>query len=207
MSSAVDEEATISIPSLAFVAVLGYFIYRYFFSSPRSDGGGGGGGVGSASSSSSSRNNGLRFTPAQVDQIAQMFPQLSRRDIMWDLHRNRGSVPATTERVLMGRGLEPAPPSFQPPVSFMTAPISPTRTTTAAAAAANLAKSLPPDLITRYNLQTKVNSKGKEREEEAPPPGWVGSKDARQKMLQRRRDDMILAARRRLQEKDGEPSS
>jgi hypothetical protein len=26
---------------------------------------------------------------------------------MWDLHRNRGSVQATTERVLMGRGLEP----------------------------------------------------------------------------------------------------
>jgi len=99
MSSAIEEEATISIPSLAFVAVLGYFIYRYFFSAPR--------GGADGNSSSSSRNPGLRFTPAQVDQIAQMFPQLSRRDIMWDLHRNRGSVPATTERVLSGRGLEP----------------------------------------------------------------------------------------------------
>jgi hypothetical protein len=99
MSSTIEEEATISIPSLAFVAVLGYFIYRYFFSSPRSGA--------DANSSSSSRNPGLRFTPAQVDQISQMFPQLSRRDIMWDLHRNRGSVPATTERVLSGRGLEP----------------------------------------------------------------------------------------------------
>lgn len=99
MSSAIDEEATISIPSLAFVAVLGYFIYRYFFSAPR--------GGADGNSSSSSRNPGLRFTPAQVDQIAQMFPQLSRRDIMWDLHRNRGSVQATTERVLSGRGLEP----------------------------------------------------------------------------------------------------
>lgn len=99
MSSAIEEEATISIPSLAFVAVLGYFIYRYFFST--SQGGADGG------SPSSSRTPGLRFTPAQVDQVAQMFPQLSRRDIMWDLHRNRGSVPATTERVLSGRGLEP----------------------------------------------------------------------------------------------------
>ena len=94
-----EEEATISIPSLAFVAVLGFFIYRYFFSAPRTGGDG--------SAASSSRNNGLRFTPAQVDQIAQMFPQLSRRDIMWDLHRNRGSVQATTERVLTGRGLDP----------------------------------------------------------------------------------------------------
>lgn len=98
MSSSVDEEATISIPSLAFVAVLGYFIYRYFFSSSRSNA--------DRSHTSSSRNNGLRFTPAQVDQIAQMFPQLSRRDIMWDLHRNGGSVQATTERVLTGQGLD-----------------------------------------------------------------------------------------------------
>lgn len=100
MSSSVDEEATISIPSLAFVAVLGYFIYRYFFSSSPRTGADG-------NPSSSSRNNGLRFTPAQVDQIAQMFPQLNRRDIMWDLHRNRGSVQATTERVLTGQGLDP----------------------------------------------------------------------------------------------------
>ncbi len=106
-SSSVDDEATISIPSLAFVAVIGFFIYRYFFSSSRSDDG-----SGSASSSSSRQNNGLRFTPAQVEQIAQMFPQLNRRDIMWDLHRNRGSVQATTERVLMGRGLDPVGSTF-----------------------------------------------------------------------------------------------
>ena len=107
MSSSVDEEATISIPSLAFVAVLGYFLYRYFFSSNSN--------ANSSASPATSRGTtpGIRFTPAQVDQIAQMFPQLSRRDIMWDLHRNRGSVQATTERVLMGRGLDPV--SFHPP--------------------------------------------------------------------------------------------
>ncbi|KAK5467261.1 hypothetical protein LTS15_000233 [Exophiala xenobiotica] len=191
MSSAVDEEATISIPSLAFVAVLGYFIYRYFFSSSTGTGADG-------NPSSSSRNNGLRFTPAQVEQVAQMFPQLSRRDIMWDLHRNRGSVPATTERVLTGQGLDPAPPSFQPQISLTNPPANVTTSSSAA-----MLKSLPPDLITRYNLQAKVNSKGKEREEDSPPPGWASSKEARQKMLQRRRDEMILEARRKLQEKDG----
>ncbi|KIX02363.1 uncharacterized protein Z518_08304 [Rhinocladiella mackenziei CBS 650.93] len=192
MSSSVDEEATISIPSLAFVAVLGYFIYRYFFSSPRSSA--------TAGQTSSSRNNGLRFTPAQVDQIAQMFPQLNRRDIMWDLHRNRGSVQATTERVLMGRGLDPAPPSFQPPTSFLTASAE----STMSSASTTSTKPPPPDLITRYNLQARINSKGKEKEEESPPPGWASSKDARQKMLQRRRDEMILAARRKLQEMEAE---
>jgi hypothetical protein len=44
--------------------------------------------------------------PAQVEQISQMFPQLSTRDIMWDLQRNGGNVAATTERILTGRGLE-----------------------------------------------------------------------------------------------------
>lgn len=92
----VDEEATISIPSLAFVAVLSYLLYRYFTSSRSTN-----------SSSATSRHNGLRFTPAQVETVASMFPQLSRRDIMWDLHRNRGSAQATIERVLNGRGLDP----------------------------------------------------------------------------------------------------
>jgi CUE domain len=92
--AASDEEATLSIPSLAFVAVLSFFIIRYFMSSRYSD------------SAGTSRRSGQRFTGAQVEQLAQMFPQLSRRDIMWDLQRNGGSVTATTERVLAGRGLD-----------------------------------------------------------------------------------------------------
>lgn len=90
-----DEEATISLPSLAFVAVLGFIIYRYFASSSRS------------TTESSGRVAGQRFTPAQVEQITAMFPQLNRRDIMWDLQRNGGSVAATTERILGGGGLSP----------------------------------------------------------------------------------------------------
>lgn len=46
------------------------------------------------------------MNPEQIEQVAQMFPQLSRREIMWDLQRNGGSVAATTERILTGRGLE-----------------------------------------------------------------------------------------------------
>ena len=34
-----------------------------------------------------------------------MFPQVGRREIIWDLQRNGGSVSATTERIL-GRGLD-----------------------------------------------------------------------------------------------------
>lgn len=90
-----DEEATISLPSLAFVAVLGFIIYRYVTSSSRS------------TIASPGRVAGQRFSAAQVEQITAMFPQMNQRDIMWDLQRNGGSVAATTERILGGSGLSP----------------------------------------------------------------------------------------------------
>lgn len=40
-----------------------------------------------------------------VEQITQMFPQVGRREVLWDLQRNGGSVAATSERILSG-GLE-----------------------------------------------------------------------------------------------------
>ncbi len=204
-SSSSDEEATLSIPSLVFVAFLSFFIIRYFTSSRSPD------------TATAPRSAGQRFTGAQVEQVVQMFPQLSRRDIMWDLQRNGGSVAATTERVLAGRGLErvcsiaclmlffssdcvQAPPSFQPVI-----PISTTAVSTAAIPSA-IPKAAEPDLITRYNLQSRISPKGKEKEEPTPETGWAANKDKRQEMLQRRRDEMILAARRRMQEKDQEAS-
>lgn len=60
----------------------------------------------SGGSSDRRAHNGSRVNPAHVEQVAQMFPQLDRRTIMWDLQRNGGSVQATSERVLTGRGLE-----------------------------------------------------------------------------------------------------
>ena len=40
-----------------------------------------------------------------MDRVQQMFPQVGRRTIMWDLQRNGGNIAATTERIL-SRGLE-----------------------------------------------------------------------------------------------------
>ena len=90
-----DDELTLSLPSLAFVAVLTIFAIRWFWTSRSS----------TASGTTSSRSQ-RQINPEHVEQISQMFPQLSRRDIMWDLRRNGGSVTATTERILQGRGLE-----------------------------------------------------------------------------------------------------
>jgi len=184
MASSDEEELTLSLPSLAFVAFLSIFLIRYWFLSRSSN-----------SSGTSGRRAGQRFTAAQVEQISQMFPQLNRRDIMWDLQRNGGSVTATTERILGGRGLDAAPPSFQPEI-----PVS--VSSSSGPSTSSVPKVVEPDLITRYNLQSRINSKGKERADEPPASGWASSKDRRQQMLQRRRDEMILAARRRMEEKD-----
>ncbi|KAK5070036.1 hypothetical protein LTR64_001870 [Lithohypha guttulata] len=193
MSSDASDEATISYPSIAIVIGLAYLLYRYFTSSSSN---------GSDPSSSQSRN-GLRFTQAQVDQVANMFPQLSRRDIMWDLQRNRGSVNATVERVLGGRSLDPAPPSFQPP---MPETASQSTSTSSISSLLSGKQQVHPDLITRYKLQDRINSsdkgKGVDTSGSASSNSWGATKDERQSALKRRRDEMILEARRKMLERD-----
>lgn len=85
-------EQTLNLPSLFIVLVIIVVSIRYFFFAPSN-----------STRIASDRNT---ANPEHIEQIAQMFPQLSRRDIQWDLQRNGGSVQATTERVLSGRGLE-----------------------------------------------------------------------------------------------------
>lgn len=90
-----DDEPSLNIPSLLTLAVVSYFVLRWFLNRD-----------GSTEGRAPGRGRGNAVDPASVAQIAQMFPQMNTRDIMWDLQRNGGSVPATTERILTGRGLE-----------------------------------------------------------------------------------------------------
>lgn len=87
-------EQTLNIPQLVIVALVGFFALRWWFSSS------------SNTSNTRTQPNRNAVNPAHVDQVAQMFPQLSRREIAWDLQRNGGSVAATTERILSGRALD-----------------------------------------------------------------------------------------------------
>jgi len=203
-----SSDQTVNIPQLILILVLGALAIRYFFYS-------------SNDSASHGRNgaNNLRAREADVERIQQMFPQVSRRSIMWDLQRNGGNVVATTERILSGRGLEVPPQSFQPPLPV------PTSSSTPASSAAAQAKPLPPDLITRYNLQAKLAEGASQKaglesaEVEAPSAGgkqkqgqsWSQNKGERQALLQRRREEMILAARKkmeaRLAKESGQESS
>ncbi|KAJ5087611.1 hypothetical protein N7456_011227 [Penicillium angulare] len=184
-----DDEPSLNIPSLLTLAVVSYFVFRWFFN--RDEGPNGGG---------RPRARGNAVDPAQVEQISQMFPQLSTRDIMWDLQRNGGSVAATTERILTGRGLETPPPSFQPQTAIPTAQAPAARAASAAAAAS---KSAGQDLISRYNLGGKVTDEGADASQSPiSKSAWSQNKDERQRLLQKRRDDMILAARKKMMDKN-----
>ncbi|KAI1911177.1 hypothetical protein LOZ53_005358 [Ophidiomyces ophidiicola] len=189
-----EAEPSLNIPSLLTLAVVSFFVIRWFFSRP---------GDGNGESSGQRSGSRSRVDPAQVEQLAQMFPQLNRRDIMWDLQRNGGSVAATTERVLGGRGLETPPPSFQPNIPEPASPAIPATSTTSS-------KQPTDDLITRYNLSSRIKE-GVATVAAAtdsstiirPESAWSQNKSERQRLLQKRRDDMILAARRKMLEKDG----
>lgn len=90
------DDQTINLPQLVIILLLGGFAVRYFFfSTPQSPG-----------QQSTSSRGGVRVRDADVDRVQQMFPQVGRRTIMWDLQRNGGNIAATTERILSGRGLE-----------------------------------------------------------------------------------------------------
>lgn len=93
-------EQTINVPQLLLILVIGGLAIRYFFfSAPET-------GASRPTAAVVGNGSNIRAREADVERIQQMFPQVSRRSIMWDLQRNGNNVVATTERVLSGRGLE-----------------------------------------------------------------------------------------------------
>lgn len=89
-------EQTLNIPQLIVFIIITFLAARWYFSKP----------TGSGTRPAGQNRAAPRVNPAQIDQVAQMFPQLDRRTIAWDLQRNGGNVTATTEKVLSGRALE-----------------------------------------------------------------------------------------------------
>ncbi|KAF4257647.1 hypothetical protein KXV68_002596 [Aspergillus fumigatus] len=189
-----EEEPSLNIPSLLTLAVVSFFVIRWFL---KRDGS-------SDPGAPRARGRGNIVDPAQVEQIAQMFPQLSTREIMWDLQRNGGNVAATTERILSGRGLDMPPPSFQPAIVLPSTTTAPTAASQPSSMSGASLKSDGRDLIARYNLSSKINASDdatSDQSSQKSTSGWSQSKEERQRLLQKRRDDMILAARRRMEQK------
>ncbi|KAL0944372.1 amfr protein [Colletotrichum truncatum] len=185
----------ISLPYLVVILLLTAFVIRFLFFSPSPPP--------SASASRQNAQSILRTREAAVERIQQMFPQVDRRTILWDLQRNGGNIQATSERILAGR-METPPITFQPPPPPGTNPATASAATAAASKAAE--KPSQPDLITRYKLQDKIAKQqaaaaAAEAEKEKSSKGWSSNRDERQALLQKRRDEMILAARRKMEAK------
>jgi coupling of ubiquitin conjugation to ER degradation protein 1 len=200
-------EQSINIPQVIVFIVVTFLAVRWYLSKPTA--------VAPGTQAAANRAA-SRVSPAQIDQVAEMLPQFSRRDIAWDLQRNGGNVAATTERALSGRGLDTvrltletlschrhmltyrqAPASFQIPTPAPRTAPAPTR------AAPTPARPAHPDLITRYNLSSKLSQVSQPTQEEQPKAkSWSADKSERQANLQRRREEMILAARRKLEEQE-----
>lgn len=177
-------EQSINIPQVIVFLVVTFLVGRWYLSKPSGQG-----------TRAAPTRAPPRINPEQIEHVAQMFPQLSRRDIAWDLQRNGGNVAATTERALSGRGLDTPPASFNVPAPRVAA--TPARATPA------MQKPAHPDLITRYNLASKINKDIETAEVEQPKAkSWSADRNERQANLQRRREEMILAARRKLEQQD-----
>ncbi|KXL45402.1 hypothetical protein M433DRAFT_67217 [Acidomyces richmondensis BFW] len=189
MADAATAQPTINIPQIIAVALVGFFALRWLFHKP--------------SSPTPSPSDARPAEQANIAHLAAIFPHLDPRYIAWDLHRNGQSVQATSERILSGRGLDTPPPSFRPQIPSTTPPSAPTD-----GAAKGAGDARHPDLISRYNLQGRVQGKGKEPvpSEEAMQrrSAWSGDKGVRAEGLRRRREEMVLAARRRMEEKIAE---
>ncbi|KAM0277102.1 hypothetical protein ACHAQH_006046 [Verticillium albo-atrum] len=188
-----DDSQTISIPYLLVLLVIAAAILRLLFFSNTSGG--------AVSSGRQNPLNVLRAREAAVERIQQMFPQVERRTILWDLQRNGGNVQTTSERILAGR-IETPPITFQPPPPVGAPAASAGSTNAAAAALKQAGKPTQPDLITRYKLEGKIGTaeeEEKRKQQDRAGKAWSSDRDERQAALQRRRDDMILQARRKME--------
>ncbi|EOO03841.1 putative cue domain-containing protein [Phaeoacremonium minimum UCRPA7] len=183
-----SNEQQINVPSLIVILVLSGLIVRYlFFSAPTPQ---------QPRDSAAA----LRQREAACERIQQMFPQVDRRTVLWNLSRDGNNVAATTERILAGR-METPPITFQPPPPPGSNAAS-SSTSQGQTQAKPAEKPAQPDLITRYNLQDKVAAaSASEAADQSGKKGWSTSRDERQSLLQKRRDEMILAARKKMEAK------
>lgn len=89
-----SNDGQFGIPSLVVVLVITGLVWKYLWPSGSSTSGAGTQGRDALSQ--------MRQREVAVERIQQMFPQVDRRTILWDLQRNGGSIAATTEKILSG---------------------------------------------------------------------------------------------------------
>ncbi|KAK6353250.1 hypothetical protein TWF696_005227 [Orbilia brochopaga] len=195
-----------SLSQLIFCALVVLLVYRYVISSPQPQDAG-------ASSHTRPTRTTNRAVPADaIEALRAMFPQVSAAAISWDLERNGGNLEATTEKILTEGSLP------EPPASFARAPrreaISPASTSTqprsggvARATVTSTASSSTPklsghsDLISRYNLQSRLETAQPGKLRPAEQGSSINKNDKSSLILrgQERRDAMIIEARKKME--------
>jgi len=167
---------------------------------------------GGDSSGNRSAVSALGFRPKNVtqqmlDQVHSMFPDIPPDNIRYDLLRT-GSIEVTTNKILE-RGYLEAPPAtyytIYPRAETPAAPAAPAsaRSNASASSSSALPKASE-SLISRYNLQNRVDSFVSDVPE-TPQNGandgkaeWQDTAQKREATLQERKAQMILAARQRM---------
>ena len=87
-------EQTLNIPQIIVFIAVTVLIVRWFLKPS------------AAGQPSSASNRAARINPAQIDHLVQMFPQLDRRTVAWNLNRAGGNAQAITETLLAGGTLQ-----------------------------------------------------------------------------------------------------
>ncbi|KAF5384547.1 hypothetical protein D9757_006424 [Collybiopsis confluens] len=178
-----------------------------------------------ATSSSSANGNNAAPSPADtlgfrpknvtqdmVDTVGNMFPDLPRDNIRYDLLRT-GSVETTTNKILERGFLEAASSFCFPPASYFTLyprtvhPAQQNQRNNAAGSSASASGVQSKEtLISRYNLQSKAELQNSgeqsaamiEEEEVGGKAKWEDTPEKREASLKERKEKMILAARQRM---------
>ncbi|KAJ4474396.1 hypothetical protein J3R30DRAFT_3508639 [Lentinula aciculospora] len=141
-------------------------------------------------------------TQDMVDTVGNMFPDIPRDNIRYDLLLT-GNVERTTNKILEKGFLDAPPPSY-----YTLYPRSGPNATTPGVSnnAAASSSSIKPKntLISRYNLQSKLNdSSALALLDDAAEVGggkakWEDTPEKREASLKERKEKMILAARQRM---------
>ncbi|KAK6521950.1 hypothetical protein TWF281_002523 [Arthrobotrys megalospora] len=201
--SSEDMAGSIGIPQLILCAIVAALVYRYVLSPSQVSGGPG---------SANGRRPRATVSPDAIEALRAMFPQISVAAIRWDLEKNGGSVESTTEKILTD-GFLPEPPApvirqtpSPLPGAANTQPGSRPGTTRPQATASSPSSSSGPatghtDLITRYNLYSRLEAY--RHESPAEQPAAAPKKNDKASLFLRgreRRDVMILEARKKMED-------
>ncbi|KAI5854265.1 hypothetical protein BZA05DRAFT_393696 [Tricharina praecox] len=187
-----SKEETPILPQAAAFLVISYLVYRFFFTSTP---------TASSAPPAVPPATTRRRLQQQIEVVHGMFPQVPIAAIEAELLRNGGNMEVATERIL-ATGFLPDPP--RPPAAPRAA-LQPSTSGSTGGPASRPSRVGPQhtDLITRYNLHSRLSETPSSPSSSTSTPSGKGkapaSKQDRMLAHKAKRDEMILDARHKLE--------